>query len=87
MNKSRMYYTVRTAVRFTFWSSLVVGLVFTVVKVSEIGLNPPCPSVLNVDFTWSAKDANTKVSDIDLSACEHPNYVILYNDGTWGWVG
>jgi hypothetical protein len=87
MNKSRTYYAIRTSVRFAFWSSLLVGAVFTVVKISEIGFPPPCPSVLSVDFTWEPKNPNTKVSDVDLSACEHPHYVILYNDGTWGWIG
>jgi hypothetical protein len=89
MKKSHTYYAIRTSVRFVFWSSIVVGLVFTVVKISEIslGLKPPCPSVLNVDFTWESKNPNTKVSDIDLSACEHPHYVVLYSDGTWGWIG
>jgi hypothetical protein len=84
--KSNLYYTVRTAVRFVFWSSVIAGLALGTIKFSEIGDAPRCDVTLNFDFTWNVKEFSTLNPNTTLSECTHPQDVILSFDGTWDWV-
>ena len=78
-----IYYTVRTAVRFTFWSSLVLGTVIIgrwIVNRAYDDGRPACPVVVNRDFTWS------RVGDpFHLAECRPPTGIVLERDGTWRW--
>lgn len=78
-----IYYTIRSIIRWTFWSGVVFVLIIIFGKfVSLFDGEPdtPCPAILNIDFTWSPA-----VDSIDLKSCRHPNNVILKEDGTWEW--
>lgn len=84
--KSNLYYAVRTAVRFVFWSSVAAGALIGAIKFSEIGDPPRCNVTLSVDFTWNAKDFPNLNESTTLDECLHPDDVILSPDGTWDWV-
>ena len=76
-----IYYTVRSAVRWVFWTGVAFLVVLgfgKLVKASE-HQKPACRVNLNLNFTWSPIDS------VDLDKCQHPRNVVLHEGGTWEW--
>lgn len=80
MKRSRSYYTIRSIVRFTFWTTTITGAMFAAVWVSEIGQKPECPIRLNFDFTY------TQLAPFDSNECTPGDNVTLTGPQTWAWT-
>lgn len=84
-NHSSLYYGVRSLVRFTFWGTLGVFTAIGVGYVADV-VNPdddnPCPIALGKNFTWE----NDGQMFVDVTKCDAPANVTLYQNGTWGWT-
>ena len=78
-----IYYTVRSVVRWAFWTGLVSGVFATAGWASStlMGHKEECPVRLSSDFTYVA------VEPFTVGECEAPPYVVLYDGETWGWGG
>ena len=78
-----IYYTIRSVVRWAFWTGLAMGLFATAGWVSSTmsGEQSACPVSLRPDFTY------VQVEPFDVGECEPPPYVVLYDSETWGWGG
>ena len=86
--RTEMYYRVRTAVRFIFWSAALLlgtlGVIALRDLVSALEGNPEdCNIVLNRDFTW---DSAVPGEIVDVHSCGAPNNVTLLENGTWEWT-
>lgn len=82
-NHPPVYYDIRTAVRFAFWSSLAIGLVITLT--SHLGDHRPSCDIQVVSASppmWESRDG----APIDVSKCVAPAYMVLNQDGSWQWV-
>lgn len=78
-----IYYTVRTAVRFTFWTGVAAGTFATaswIVDKAYEDDRPACPVSVEVDFTWERTG-----EPFTLAECRPPTGIVLENDGTWRW--
>jgi hypothetical protein len=75
-----IYYTVRTIVRFMFWTAVLFGLLFAVTKAN--GENNECDVVVTQSFSWRWAD-DAKVRDLD--KCSDPANTVLNEDGTFIW--
>jgi hypothetical protein len=74
----QIYYTVRSIVRWTFWTGVVfLGVVFIGRSVDTAPAR--CDIQLERNFTW------TNDKGVDISKCSAPHNVVLRSDGTWGW--
>jgi len=80
--RSQSYYTVRSLVRWVFWTtvlfiSIVVFGTLLNLRVEEKG---PCDVTIESNFLW-----RPNATQIDIEACDHPDGVLLNSDWTWQW--
>lgn len=81
-----IYYTVRSAVRWVFWTTfatvLLGGLMVGLDAISRINSDPKpvCDITVNRDFTW-----NWNSVAIPLTDCSAPEDIVVNSDGTWEW--
>ncbi len=84
-NHSSLYYPIRTGVRFVFWGAVGVLSIFGIGRLADIvdtDNDNPCPIVLGKNFTWE----NDGQMFVDVSKCDAPTNVTLYQNGTWEWT-
>jgi hypothetical protein len=83
--KTSLYYSIRTAVRFTFWGGLGIFSMLGITRLADI-VDPdndnPCPVVLNANFTWE----NDGQMFVDIKNCDAPSNATLHQNGTWEWT-
>lgn len=75
-----IYYSVRTVVRWVFWSLAMWGLLLTLSWVSNLGDKPECPITLNDDFTYTANKTFV------LGECYAGHNITLNGNNTWEWT-
>jgi len=83
--KSPAYYRTRSIVRWVFWSVTAVLSVIGLSRVADwidTSDENMCPVSLGRDFTWNS--TNGKI--VNVYECQHPNKILLLEDGTWEWA-
>lgn len=85
VQRGRVYYSVRTLVRWVFWSTIlfliVVGL-GTVLEFFDKSDENQCDVAVHFDFTWDSRSGDY----VNVDRCNHPRDVVLLQDGTWIWA-
>lgn len=75
-----IYYTIRTVVRYCFWTSVVIGGVQTAVWISNLNDKPACPISLNEDFHYTTNES------FDPNTCSPGDNVVLVDAQHWSWA-
>lgn len=86
--KSDSYYTLRSAVRFIFWGTVlavIMWIITTSIAVFASDEMPDCDVTLERDFTWNAGEFAVLNPTKTLADCRHYQSVVLSEDGTWDW--
>ena len=79
-----IYYSVRTLVRFAFWSALTLGSAFGLSTlanhINARDSKPVCDITVNRNFTWTWNSPAVPLTD-----CLAPEDIVVNIDGTWDW--
>jgi len=74
-----IYYTIRTCVRFVFYTSIALLLILAFAELADDD-RPECDVITHDNFTWEWNQ-----TPVDLDSCIHPWLTILNPDGTYEW--
>lgn len=80
-----IYYTIRSIVRFVFWTTIATAVTFALVmgaeRISEHGMLPVCDVTVDYeDFTWVWNGTPTSLSE-----CRSPEDIVLLDNHYWEW--
>lgn len=79
-----IYYTVRSCVRWLFWTVLGFAIFAGLVRLSDAiylrNADPVCNVNVARDFTWTWNG-----TAVPLTECRSPEDIVLNQNGTWEW--
>lgn len=79
-----IYYTIRSAVRWVFWTLLATvilgGCMAGLDAIQSRNAKPMCDITVNRDFTWEWNG-----TPVALTECAPPEDIVINTNNTWDW--